>query len=78
MDLISQAGDLGVIADEIVSNAVTMGRQLERGSVSSLLSKLKADGVLRFDGERYYPVRSGAPSPEPSKVAPFLKEVAQN
>jgi hypothetical protein len=56
MDLIVQAGKAGVTAHEIVDQAAVGGRQLDRPSVSSLLSRLKREGVLSFDGERYYPV----------------------
>ena len=55
MDLIVKAGGAGVTAHEIVDQAAANGRQLDRPSVSSLLSRLKREGVLSFDGERYYP-----------------------
>jgi CRP-like cAMP-binding protein len=54
MDLIVEAGMDGVTAHEIVDKAAAAGRQLDRPSVSSLLSRLKREGVLSFDGERYY------------------------
>lgn len=55
MDLIIEAGRDGVTAHEIVERAAANGRQLDRPSVSSLLSRLKREGVLSFDGERYHP-----------------------
>lgn len=58
MDLIVEAGRAGVTANEIVDRAAAAGRQLDRPSVSSLLSRLKREGVLSFDGERYYPAGS--------------------
>jgi hypothetical protein len=64
MEIASEAS-AGVTAAEVVDRARAMGRDLTRASVSSLLSKFKADGVLRFDGERYYP--TSVPCPEPSQ-----------
>lgn len=69
MDIIHEADRAGVIASEIVERAAGHGKQLRVGSVSSLLSKLKAAGVLRFDGERYYP------ADVPSQPTPGLKVV---
>lgn len=68
MELINTAGDGGVTAAEIVQRAEALGRSLDRGSVSSLLSRFKREGVLRFDGERYYPVASPAPQEPVLKV----------
>jgi hypothetical protein len=64
MELVDMAGSAGVTAAEVVDRACTIGRELDRGSVSSLLSKFKGQGALTFDGERYYPV-SKAPPPDP-------------
>jgi hypothetical protein len=55
MDLIVESGHAGVTANEIVERAASSGRQLDRPSISSLLSRLKREGVLSFNGERYYP-----------------------
>jgi len=67
MDLVNKAGDLGVTAIEIVDRARETGHDFDRGSVSSLLSKFKGAGALRFDGERYYPTgKSPSPSDAPS------------
>jgi hypothetical protein len=54
MDMIVEAGTAGVTAHEIVDKAAAGGRLLDRPSVSSLLSRLKREGVLSFDGERYH------------------------
>jgi len=56
MDLIIDAGHAGITAVEIVERAAIAGRRLDRPSVSSLLSRLKREGVLSFNGERYFPV----------------------
>jgi len=63
MELVSLAGTDGVTAVEVVDRAKALGRDLDRGSVSSLLSKFKAQGALTFDGERYYPAPQG-PAPQ--------------
>jgi hypothetical protein len=68
MELIAGSGQTGVTAAEIVEQARSRGRELDRPSVSSLLSKLKADGVLTFDGERYFQVASSNPEPSMLKV----------
>ena len=64
MEIINSA-DGGVAASDVVEKAAAKGHQLKVRSVSSLLSKLKADGVLTFDGERYHVVR-GAPNSGPT------------
>lgn len=43
----------GMNAEECISLAKAKGIDLVPGSVSSLLSRLKTDGVLFFDGQRY-------------------------
>jgi hypothetical protein len=54
LELAEQAGDRGLIAEECVAMAKeTKGIELVLGSVSSLLSRLKNDKVLFFDGQRY-------------------------
>jgi hypothetical protein len=63
MELVDVAGSAGVTAAEIVDRANALGRELDRQSVSSLLSKFKSQGALTFDGERYYPA-SKAPPPD--------------
>jgi hypothetical protein len=58
MELIVDAGQKGITAIEVVERAAIAGRQLDRPSVSSLLSRLKREGVLSFNGERYFPASS--------------------
>ena len=53
LNLAQEVADNGMSADECVGLAERKGIKLVRGSVSSLLSRLKADGVLFFDGQRY-------------------------
>lgn len=45
----------GVVATDILRYAEAEGINLDRNSVSSLLSKFKKDGVLVYDGEVYRP-----------------------
>jgi CRP-like cAMP-binding protein len=68
MEVISGSGQTGVTAAEIVEYARSRGKELDRPSVSSLLSKLKADGILTFDGERYFQTSSSNPEPPQFKV----------
>ncbi|MBX9596648.1 MAG: hypothetical protein K2X46_19950 [Roseomonas sp.] len=52
--LYEQAGEGGLSSAECVTAAKSAhGLDLQTGSVSSLLSRLKADGILMYDGERY-------------------------
>lgn len=68
MELVDVAGSSGVTAGEIVERARTLGREFDRGSVSSLLSKFKGQGALIFDGERYYPIPKSPPPDDPHKL----------
>lgn len=47
----------GVVAAQLVELARAEGIELDRNSVSSLLSKFKRDGVLEYDGHVYRPSR---------------------
>lgn len=63
MEIVQQAGPLGVTAAEVVEKAGAQGKTLAAKSVSSLLSRFKAEKVLTFDGERYRPVDGRDPGP---------------
>jgi hypothetical protein len=54
LEVVQEAGKVGVTASEVISRAAAKGRALNAGSVASLLSRLKQDQILTFDGERYY------------------------
>ncbi len=56
MGIINEAAQAGVTALEVVDKGAALGRSLDRASVSSLLSRLKREGTLTFDGERYRPM----------------------
>ena len=72
MEVVQEAGKLGVTVNDVLERATAKGRLLERGSVSSLLSRFKREGVLTFDGERYHSVQ-----PVASDLTPTLKVVGK-
>ncbi len=53
LQVAQEVGRNGMTADECVELAKRKGVALKLGSVSSLLSRLKQDDVIFFDGERY-------------------------
>jgi hypothetical protein len=53
LELLEQAGDAGLNATSAVETAARSGISLERGTVSSLLSRLKNEGVVVYDGSVY-------------------------
>lgn len=65
LDTMGEAGFAGATSgevDEIVRRKVPT---VAKDTVGSILSRLKADGALVYDGERYYEKRF-APKPAPS------------
>lgn len=61
LSLCEQAAEAGLSSAECVERASRAGTALKPASVSSLLSRLKADGVLMYDGERYRLKRFAGP-----------------
>jgi hypothetical protein len=60
--LYERAGENGLSTSECVATAVVEhGLVLQPASVSSLLSRLKADGVLMYDGDKYRLKRFAGP-----------------
>lgn len=59
--LIAENTERGLVAGELVDLAKAQGVVLDRQSVSSLLSKLKMDGVLDYDGTTYRLAKKTAP-----------------
>ncbi|MGC9418513.1 MAG: hypothetical protein ACP5EN_06015 [Rhodovulum sp.] len=51
--LLEEAGERGLNANQAVTRGKERGIDLDRGSVSSLLSRLKSDEIVAHDGERY-------------------------
>ena len=54
LEIVQEAGKVGVTTSEVMSRAGAKGRVLKANSVASMLSRFKQDGALVFDGERYY------------------------
>jgi hypothetical protein len=52
-DLLKEAGKTGLNAHSAVEMAKRRGLDLDRGTVSSTLSRMKRDGAVEHDGERY-------------------------
>lgn len=53
LQLLEEAGSAGLVASVAVEMAEKRGARLERGTVSSLLSRLKHDKIVRYDGTAY-------------------------
>lgn len=53
LNLLEEAGEAGLVATSAVEMAEKRGEHLERGTVSSLLSRLKHDQIVRYDGNAY-------------------------
>lgn len=53
LDLLEQVGDRGLNAATAVELAGKADKSLERGTVSSLLSRLKNEGTVVYDGTVY-------------------------
>jgi len=53
LDLAKEAGDRGLTTERCLTMAKDRGIDLLRDSVSSLLSRLKSDDILFFDGQVY-------------------------
>ncbi|MBA2920032.1 hypothetical protein GON01_08195 [Sphingomonas sp. MAH-20] len=57
LDIMQRAGFLGATAAEVVALAKVESPNVAPATVTSLLSRLKADGALLRDGDRYYDIR---------------------
>lgn len=64
LDLLKDVGTTGLDATSAVALANTKGVTLDRGSVSSLLSRMKKDEIIHYDGTRYR-LKEFAPKSEP-------------
>lgn len=53
IDLLKETGTTGLNAQSAVEIAIRRGVTLDRGSVSSTLSRMKAEGIVNHDGQRY-------------------------
>lgn len=61
LSLYNEAGESGLSTAECIAAAERRGVTLQPASVSSTLSRFKADGVLMYDGERYRLKRFAGP-----------------
>ena len=52
-DLLKEVGSTGINANSAVEMGLKRGIEFDRGTVSSLLSRLKRDGAVEYDGDRY-------------------------
>jgi hypothetical protein len=72
LDLLKEVGTTGLNAQTAVEIAARRGINLDRGSVSSLLSRLKKDNVIEYDKDRYRLPQFGShfqrPSPDRSNA----------
>jgi hypothetical protein len=68
LDMLERAGAVGINAAMAVEQAAQQGVSLERGTVSSLLSRLKNEGIVTFEGGVY---RLTNLKPEAQKVTPL-------
>lgn len=57
LDLMSRAGFTGATSAEVDSAVRQRVPTVAKDTVGSVLSRLKADGALTYDGERYYEKR---------------------
>lgn len=62
LDLLEEVGTTGLNSISAVTLANNRGMTIDRASVSSLLSRLKKDGVVVYNGDRYR-LPKFAPSP---------------
>jgi hypothetical protein len=53
LDLLKEVGTTGLNASSAVEIAARRGVTLARGTAASNLSRMKKDGVVTYDGERY-------------------------
>lgn len=61
LKVLEESGEKGATAQEVVTKAQERGHNLDRASVSSLLSRLKRENTLVFVDSRYY-LASHAPT----------------
>lgn len=64
LDFMKEVGDRGATSAEVDEAVRALNPTVAKDTVGSVLSRLKADGALVYDGERYYEKRF-APSPRP-------------
>ena len=64
LTLVQEAQQTGLTVSELIDMAVKRGNHLERGTVSSLLSKFKRDGIFDMTDGRYrFPLKTEVAHP---------------
>lgn len=76
LDLLETAGERGMNANQAITRGKERGIDLDRGSVSSLLSRLKADGVVSYDGEQYRLKKYSGAAPTGPTVMPLPRRTS--
>jgi hypothetical protein len=69
LDIMSVAGRTGSTSSQVFSAVRESAPNVSKETVGSVLSRLKSDGALSFDGERYYDTRF-SPKAEPRPFEP--------
>lgn len=62
IDIMAKAGSAGATSKDVDDAVRVTHPSVGDATVASVLSRLKADGALAFDGERYYEKRYAPPS----------------
>ena len=74
IDIMRAAGAMGRTSAEVLAEINAKGLMVSRDTISSVLSRLKADGALAHDGLRYHEA-SHAPKPGDGKP-PHIRAVS--
>ena len=69
LGLYEEAAESGLSTHGCIAAAKDRGVDIQPASVSSLLSRLKSDGVLFYDGDRYRLKRYAGPRSAPTQEA---------
>jgi fructose-1-phosphate kinase PfkB-like protein len=72
LDIMARVGQAGATTKEVDEAVRANVPTVAQDTVGSVLSRLKADGALVFDGERYYEKRW---APEPNRPFEGLRNV---
>lgn len=63
LDFMREVGERGATSAEVDEAVRALNPAVAKDTVGSVLSRLKADGALGYDGERYYEKRFTPPRP---------------
>ena len=74
LEIMKGAGPKGATSFEVAAKVAERRPTVTRDSVSSILSRLKGDKALSYDGERYYDARY-APKDDPAPFRDGLRAV---